>query len=117
MAITWTHVLEIAPELSVVAPSTRAALLEDVALQVSASAWGTRADLASKYLAAHLATLSQRGGAGPSGAVGGESVGDVSISYLSGTPPANATDYASTTYGREFARLLRLLPQRIGLVI
>lgn len=118
MAIVWADVTAIAPELTedAVALATRTKILAAVDRQVNASTWGDNADDGKMYLAAHLATISGQGGTGPSGGVAGESYGDVSIQYNAGTPPANASDYAATTYGREYYRLLRLNVARIGFV-
>lgn len=117
MAISWAHVVEVAPELATVPPGMRAATLEDVALQVNAAAWGARYDLGCKLLAAHLATVAQRGGAGPAGAIASESVGDVSVSYATAASPPAGSGLEATTYGREFARLSRLTMGRLAIVI
>lgn len=107
--ISWDDVTTVAPELSAVPTDTRTAILADVALQISVTAWGgsDRADMASKYLAAHLGTLAL-GGANGGGPVVSEVVGQVSRSYASpmGNTPGSE---GSTRYGLEFMRLRRAL--------
>jgi hypothetical protein len=111
VSITWRDVVLIAPELSAVGVATQDAILADVALQLSAERWGNRLDIASKYLAAHLATVTQRSGvAGP---VTSESVGSVSRSY---SVAAQSGAFDATAYGREYKRLQRSLVDRIGVV-
>lgn len=107
MAITWTDVVNIAPELSTVATDTQTAILADVALQMPAEVWGTMLDTGSKYLAAHLATVTSRRGGGGAGPLTSETVGQVSRSYAA---PLKATSIMSTPYGVEYDRLLMNLP-------
>lgn len=114
--ITWNQVLDLAPELSTVPPGTRAFILEAVALQVNETAWGDRYDLGCTLLAAHMGTNSLRGGSTPSGAVQSESVGDVSVTYAAGSTSTTASGTSTTTYGTDYARLVRLLVGRIGMV-
>jgi hypothetical protein len=114
--ITWQDVLAIAPELSTVSLATYTAILADVAVQLNADSWGVRYDLASKYLAAHLATISTWGSQGPSGTVIGESVGGVSRQYANNSPMGTDPLWDRTPYGREYRRLLRQLPSRMGFV-
>ena len=116
--ITWADVVLIAPELADVPVGVQTALLADVAEQLESSQWGNdaRYDMASKYLVAHLATLYLQGSGGAAGPVTSESVGSVSRSYAS---PSFAVDrYASTAFGREFARLRsQFVIGRMGLVM
>lgn len=114
--ITWADVVAIAPELASVGVTSQNAILADVALRLNAARWGTRYDMASKYMAAHLGTLTLRGGNGPSGNVVGESVGSVSRQYESSSPMGTDPLWDKTTYGRQYRQLLRELVDRIGLV-
>ncbi len=106
MAIAWADVVYIAPELSTVATATQNAILADVALQLSSDAWGVLLDLGSKYLAAHLATVSKRKGQGAT--VTAETVGAVSRQYAA--PAVAVGALGSTGYGLEYERLLMNLP-------
>ena len=70
MAIVWSNVTDIAPELAgaAVSAATQTAVLADVNDQIVAAQFPSvaRADIARAYLAAHLATLSIRNGVGGS---------------------------------------------------
>lgn len=124
--IIWEDVVAIDASLSAVPAATQAAILLDVRLQVSEDSWGDRYDLASKYLAAHLGVVSERarlGGAtgGVSGPVSSESVDGVSRSYAS-TTGGGATESSrigldGTVWGREYQRLIGLMPARLPFVI
>jgi hypothetical protein len=107
VAITWADVTAIAPELSTVANGSQTAILADVALLLNASALGSKFDMASKYLAAHLGTVASRPG-GEGGPVVSDTVGPLSRSFA----PPGFTDpyYASTPYGVEFQRIIRTIP-------
>lgn len=98
--ITWSDVTVIAPELADVGEDTQTAILSMVEEQLASSVWGTRLASGQRYLAAHLATMATKG----SGAITAESLGDHSRTYAA---PQTALD--STTYGREYQRLLRTL--------
>lgn len=109
MAVTWSDVSKIAPELSTVAAATQNAILADVVTQLESLQWGTTAryELASKYLCAHLATIAVRGGSGPSGLVTAERLGQMSRQYSMPAKSKDGSIYDATPYGREFFRLRR----------
>lgn len=106
--ITSADVLLIAPELTEVTAGQWAAILEDVYTEVVVANWGqeAKANRAAKYLAAHLAALTQAGRGG-AGAVQSESVGDVSTTYVV-TQAQDASDLDGTSYGKLYKRLLKL---------
>lgn len=104
MAINWSNVVDIAPELSTIPVNSQNAILAQVNTELSPSVWGTRIEIGRAWLAAHLATVSSGGGAG--GQVLSEKVGDVSRTYSD----AGATGASSSDYGQEFERLLLQLP-------
>src|SRR5688500_9353808 len=107
MAIVWQDVVNIAPELSTLPLASQTAILADVALQMNADAWGSKLDLGSKWLAAHLATVGPRR-SGVGGPVVSESVGSVSRAYAASVA-AGASQLGSTSYGLEYERLLLTL--------
>lgn len=113
--ITWAAVVLVAPELGTVPVERQDALLADVAAQLDADALGARYDLASKYLAAHLATVSLRGGNGPAGPVVSQSAGDLSRTFAQ-PQGGTGTSLDSTNYGREFQRLVSLSLGGLGVV-
>lgn len=103
MAIDWTDVVDIAPELSTVAVGMQNAILADINEELDPAVWGTRLDAGSKYLAAHRATLATRAGSG--GAVQSETVGQVSRTYAVSSATAGA-GYSATSYGQVFEQLM-----------
>lgn len=115
--IVWSDVVAIAPDLAdpAISAGGQAAILVHVALQVAAGEWGPMTPMGQAYLAAHLGTLWLRNGdrAGP---ITTESVGSVSVGYgqLAGVT-SHALD--STTWGREYHRILRLQSCTFGAVV
>jgi hypothetical protein len=107
MAIAWADVVLIAPELSAVVAGAQTAILADVVLQLDEDTCGTRYDLISKYLAAHLGTITLRGASGAAGPVTSEKVGPLARSYAA--PYSDSTDLESTPYGQEYLRLINTL--------
>lgn len=105
VTITWDDVVNIAPELVDVAEATQDAILDDVALQLNDDIWGARINIGAKYLAAHLASITNRGGA--VGQVTEEKVGEVSRSYAVDSASGGGSGLDDTSYGQEFQRLLR----------
>lgn len=101
MAITWSDVTAIAPELSTVPVATQTAILAIVQRQVDDDAWGEFADDGRRYLAAHLASIR-----GNEGLVTSESLGAMSRSYA--LPPGILGSLALSTYGAEYKRLTDL---------
>lgn len=108
MAITWTDVLNVAPDLSTVPNAARAAILDTVFQQLVEDVWGNRYDDACAYLAAHYGTVYLRGANGPAGPLASESVGPVSRAYMAFSPPGSDPTLDSTSYGKEYRRLLML---------
>jgi hypothetical protein len=104
--ITWVNVVAVAPELSAVALGTQTALLAMVAtLLPNPSVLGSQYDAACTWLAAHLGTVSCRGGDGPSGPITAESTGRVSRSYAA--PASSDSSYSSTSYGQLYLAIIK----------
>lgn len=112
MAITWSDVVAIAPELSTFPSGSQIVILLIVDLQIDDDAWLDLGDVGRRYLAAHLATMSNRAGVG--GMVIAEALGPMSTQY--GLPPGVRGTFAMTSYGIEFERLVSLLPASLGFV-
>lgn len=110
MAVTWSDVAAIAPELAAVPSGAQTAILATASRQVSASVWGDWYDDGVKYLAAHMGALSLRGGA--SGAVASEAVGSLAASYSQ--PQGVRGALSATSYGAEYQRMVRMLPGAVG---
>lgn len=100
--VTWDDVIAVAPELSSVPEAAQDAILTQVDEQLSASVWGTRLASGQTYLAAHLGTV--RGAPNYQS----ESVGD-HTRQVEG-------DLNSTSYGREFRRLVRTLGVSVAVI-
>jgi len=107
--ITWTDVLDIAPELAAVGAGAQSLYLAHANTALAVEALGGEAapklKLARIYLVAHLATAAALAIGGASGPVVSESAGGLSVSY--GAAAAATTDYGSTGYGRSLAALMR----------
>lgn len=108
--ITKADVLVIAPELTSISDGTWTALIADAYSEMNAAAWGTEArrNRAAKYLVAHLATMTLAEGDSTNGAIQSESVGQVSVTYATGSGGSSAGSLEATSYGQEYLRLLRL---------
>lgn len=125
MAIVWTDVEAIAPELVGLVPvPTQTYFLAKVDREIDDTAWDDIADDGRRYLAAHLATRYVAGASGASsaGAVGpiaSETLGPMSRSYgtlgaMSGS--SQTGDLTTTRYGLEYLRMINLLPSALGFV-
>lgn len=104
MAANADLVKDLAPELSTESPDRINRFIGFASLSVNTSVWGSKSDLGTGYLAAHMMTMSNR--KGRSG-VTMEKVGDLARSYA----PTDTDDGAlgQTSYGQEFLRLRKSL--------
>jgi hypothetical protein len=107
MAITSVDVLKIAPELTtVISAATWTVLIAQAYNEMNATVWGAYLDIGATWLAAHLATLTQRKGI--PGWPSMRKVGEVAAANV--VPPLLASAYSMTSYGIEFERLLMARP-------
>jgi hypothetical protein len=113
-AIEWTDVVERlpAPELAGLVDTDAATdILEFVHEVVNAGVLGgessARLRRARMLRAAHLATVTATGGAAIAGPVISESTGRISRTYAN---LMSAGDFSGSSYGDEFARLVRNSP-------
>lgn len=96
--------------------------IDEAALMINESKWGTWYDLGLLYLSAHLlATFhpdASSGDAGAGGPVTSKRIGDVAVAYGSkaSASPLFSSDLGSTAYGRRFLSL-RLRVQGGPLVV
>jgi Protein of unknown function (DUF4054) len=99
---------------AVTAAGEWSAALTDAAAQVSPDAWGSRADLATIHLAAHLLFVDhpELVAVGP---VTSESALGVSRTYAA-SASAGAGDYGRSQAGREYLRLRRQLGLSISVI-
>lgn len=112
MSIIWADVVAIAPELSTVAIGGQIAILGIVDRWVDADAWGDRQADGQAYLAAHLATLARRAGAGQ---LTQEKLGEMSRSYA--PPMFLRGSFGTTSYGTWYETMVETLPRAVGIVV
>jgi len=98
-------VVAVAAELATVPLATQTAVLTMVNRRLSPDVWGEEMDTGRVYLAAHLATVGLRKGI--AGSPQSMAAGPVSTSYAISMAVDN---WATTSYGQEFDRLLKTLP-------
>jgi hypothetical protein len=104
MAITWSDVEALAPELSTVPVARQNLILAMVEKQVDGDVWTEFTDDGKRFLAAHLGTMTSSGSAA-AGPITSESLGPMMRSYgWSGEYGA----LASTRYGLEYKRLMKI---------
>lgn len=111
MAIQWSDVTAIAPELSIATMPMQVAILDIVDREVHDEAWGASGDVGRVYLAAHLATISLRRG---NGQITAEAVGQLSRQYAEGI--SLNPSFVLSPYGAEYERQTRMLPTVLGFV-
>jgi hypothetical protein len=113
-SITWDHVLDHAPELSVVDTDARVDILAVANEVLDVTHFGgesaAKTKLARVYFAAHFGTIDSQGSSGATGAVIGESVGGLSRQYASNSPMGTDPLWEKTPYGQAFRALLRATP-------
>jgi len=102
-------VLVIAPELSGLSPLTWDTILNDVANEVGSVTFGTKQEIAQRYLAAHKLTLSNPdSNRNPlaSGPITSEKTGQLAVTYgTSSWVVRGDADLDLTTYGKQFKRI------------
>lgn len=113
-AITWADVTAIDPTLASVGAASQGAILLHVETECGAERWGKFHLSARVFLAAHLGTLTKRGGNGQGGPVASESIGGISRGYAAFSPMGTDPMLDSTSWGKEFRRLRRMLGSTKG---
>lgn len=99
--------LVLAPELATETTGRLDQFLEWASLRVNRRAFGSKADLATILLAAHMLTrFSADAGPASPGAVVQEKVGDLSTSYSKLELTGNE-ELATSSYGAQFAQMKR----------
>jgi len=106
---TKVNVLAIAPELSTLSDDTWNLFLTDVELNISASVFGTKTEMAARYWVAHRLKLIQDASlGGASGPITKERVGDIMREYAKvSTVLQSEKDYSRTSYGTTFLSIRR----------
>ncbi|HXK36113.1 MAG TPA: DUF4054 domain-containing protein [Candidatus Paceibacterota bacterium] len=91
-----------------VSPTLGGLVIAEAAMSVHEAKWGVYYDLGMLYLAAHLLTTTSSasgGGSGGGGPISSKSVGDVSISYATGSYTSIEASFASSPYGLRYIEL------------
>lgn len=104
MSVTWAQVESLDSSLSTVATGTQNLILAIVDRQIDDTVWASFADDGRLFLAAHFGRL-YGAGAG-AGSITSETLGPMSRSY--GLPAGVDGDLATTKWGIEYQRLLRI---------
>ena len=116
--IVWSDVEAIAPELSTLDADAQTMVLAYANDALSVAAFGgetsPKLKLARVYLAAHVGTLSSRGGSGPVGPLTSETADNIIRSYAANAI-ANQSDWGGTSYGQLYATLVRTSRARLPL--
>lgn len=105
--MTKADIVLIAPELSKVRKAEFDNAIRDAALQVNRKVWDSKAELAHKYLAAHLVGLAHLDLL-ISRTIQSEKAGEVAATY-NGSQFTQTDELDATRFGREFKRLRRQL--------
>lgn len=112
--IVWSDVTDLQSGLSTVSAGGQTKILDYVNNGLSADAFGgedsPRWTLARCYMAAHLGSLTQRGGTG--GSVSSETYGTSSVAIAYGMTDDGL---ASTAWGQAYKDMLDASPMRLGL--
>lgn len=101
MAVTPEDIKLIAPEFCELKGADIQAFIDDATLLISIDCFGNTADMAIKYLTAHMLTMSKRGSIG--GEITSKAVGSLSIGYSSGSTDGGV--YGSSSYGKMYQQL------------
>jgi hypothetical protein len=99
MTVTYSDVIDIAPELATIEAARINRFISRAALSVNSAVFGNKADLATTYLTAHMLSTG-----GSRSLISEEKVGNLSRKYA--RTPGEA-DLESTPYGKAFKRLRR----------
>lgn len=102
MAITPDDIKKIAPEFCSLNGSDIQTFIDDAELMVSIDCFGNVAEMAIKYLAAHMLALSKRGSIG--GEITSKAVGSLSIGFSSSS---DSDGFGVTSYGRMYDKIRR----------
>lgn len=126
LPVSVDAVKAVCPEFNAVANSVVQAYIDMADSEISEDDWGSRASRAEIVLTAHLMTVagvlnsSSQTGGNVTGPVSSVSVGDVSVTYAATSSLAIQiqnldASLASTKYGQEYARLVKLAAQGMSL--
>lgn len=107
MSVTWDDCINLDPQLAAIPDVQADAILADAKAMLSAERFGTKYDLAVKYLAMHTGCIALRGGGlASNGPVAMERLGDAQVSYAISV--VEAQDYLdSTPWGKMYKKLIR----------
>jgi hypothetical protein len=108
MAVSASDIKSMATELASVADATVEFWIAEALLSINVTAYGNKADSATRYLAAHYVTLAKKASTGASSGTGPiqqRKVGDASTTFAVGSVAAKDAMLASTVWGQMYLSL------------
>lgn len=118
MALVWSDIVAVAPELASLDATMGAIILSSIQAELGPDNLGAdRYERAVKYLTAHVACCLKSGAFGVQGAVTSESVGGISRAYAANSPMGTHPWYDKTPYGKLYQFIIHNNPARVGLVV
>ncbi len=94
-----------ATEFASTADATITLALADAALQINRTNWGSKADLGTIYLAAHILKVWELQSAAAAGPVTKLKDGDLAVEFGFASSSPDLSSYAATIWGREYLAL------------
>lgn len=113
MGISWADVTAIAPELDDVPLAGQSVILSHANTALDEGAFDHEQLRAARaYLAAHMGTLTHRGGDGPGGPIESEDIPGMTLSYSVPSPAGTDPLLDRTPYGQMYRYLVRFHKKR-----
>lgn len=110
--ITWPTVVDLDASAASVPVGTQTLILQFVYLQLNATRWGARLDMAATFLAAHMAILSAPGRAGSAGPITMDRLADAQTQFGNPWNIMDWNNYDTTAWGKQ----LRALQRQLGVL-
>lgn len=108
MTVAWTDIRDLpSGEFASLTQPVVESYIAEALRELDAAVFGERLDDATKYLAAHLLSLSRSGSVGPSGPMIAEHVGPVGRTYAVPMDGSSKSTLSTTAYGRRYADIRR----------
>ena len=99
--------IDVAPEFAGNDPDQLARFIGYAADEINPRIFGTKTDIATAYLAAHMLTVAGRGATGQGGVASMQKAGMLEEEYKVPALRASEQPWATTVYGLEFIRIRR----------
>lgn len=105
MAVTPAAIKDCFPEFSGLTPARIQIALDMALCNINPTQWAGKADLGTKWLAAHYLKVLESGGGAAAGPMTSRRTGDVAEAFAAPTELTKQSSYGATSYGREFLQL------------